>query len=287
MCCVVCAVQDEVEGGKEREDFKLRIAWQYRRYIQGGSRVATQPTPTPGRSGGGRSRASGGEAQGPAASLAGGSSSSGSRSSGSGSGAKKAGSWRDWCHRFDLLRPASDEGLAGCRAELLDCGSGSTAPGDAAASCSTQRLLRGAAAFVQSLAQQQQQQQQQQPTAQPAQFVASQAAAPPRGPQLVGRLAVLSLGSAGWQLGDEDPGGDAGGSTGAAGTAVVRALLQLKGLVRCARCAAVVSVPAALFSEADLARMQHLADGVIALESVADDSDIARSAAATWLHGLP
>jgi hypothetical protein len=56
----------------------------------------------------------------------------------------------------------------------------------------------------------------------------------------------------------------------------VQWLLQLKGLVRDQRCAVVVSVPAAQFSAADVARMQHFADCVVAFESVADDSDIAR-----------
>ncbi|PSC68407.1 elongator complex 4 [Micractinium conductrix] len=107
------------------------------------------------------------------------------------------------------------------------------------------------------------------------------------GEEHVGRLAVLSLGSLGWQATPQpgtgvfsSGGGSAsGGGTGAsAGTAVLRTLLQLKGTLRDRRCAAVVSVPAMLFSPSDLARMQHLADGVVALESVADGSDIARLA---------
>ena len=57
---------------------------------------------------------------------------------------------------------------------------------------------------------------------------------------------------------------------------MLQALLRLKAMVRGARCAAVVSVPGSLFEPSDLARMQHIADGVISLESVADDSDLAR-----------
>ena len=266
-------MQDE-EGG---EEVKLRIAWQYRRYLQGGAGSA------PGGLGGMAARSAPGA----------GSSSAGSSGGGGGGGAaagssapRKPAGLRDWCHQFDLLKSAGAEGLAGCRAELVDCSAGSGGDsGPCDALTSMQRLVQAAAAFVQSLS----------PPGQQAGGAAAPPAAagaaslPPRGPQHVGRLAVLSLGSLGWQATPQpgtgvfsSGGGSAsGGGTGAsAGTAVLRTLLQLKGTLRDRRCAAVVSVPAMLFSPSDLARMQHLADGVVALESVADGSDIAR-----WLAG--
>lgn len=130
-------------------------------------------------------------------------------------------------------------------------------------------------------------------------------AAPLQGPQQVGRLAVLSLGSPDWWAGGPGLGGPAlrpprpppypgaAGTTAAAGAPasdlprqVLWALLRLKAAVRERRCAAVVTVPAALHAAADVARFAHLADAVLALESVADSSDIvrcgARSAGREW-----
>ena len=182
---------------------------------------------------------------------------------------------RDWCHQFDLLKPAGEAGLQGCRAELADCSSGEeyASGGCVPSTASVQRLVAAATEFAQSLAPAQ-------PpgSTQPSAGAAAAAALPPRGPQHVGRIAVLSLGSLGWQLGGPDGGSSeyATQQQPSSGRAVLQALLQLKAAVRDRRCAAVVSVPAALFSASDVARMQHLADGVIALESVADGSDIVR-----------
>ena len=307
-------LQDEDEGGKEQEQYKLRIAWQYRRYIQGGPAGAPAATRAPGSL---ASSSSGGV--GSSRGQAGAHAPAGASRSGSGSGTpRRPAGLRDWCHRFDLLKAAGEEGLQQCRAELVDCsggGSSSSSSGDGSSGGGggIPRLLSAAAAFVQSLAPPQ-------PAGGgPAAAAAAAAAAaspappatgarapapavlPPRGPQHVGRIAVLSLGSLGWQPGEEEGRGAAGGGGSscahgswqqpsadgqpgqppatADGAAVARALLQLKGLVRDQRCAAVVSVPAPLFSQSDLALMQHLVDGVVALESVADGSDIARWAA--------
>ncbi|GAB4822273.1 hypothetical protein N2152v2_009319 [Parachlorella kessleri] len=73
--------------------------------------------------------------------------------------------------------------------------------------------------------------------------------------------------------GGSDPGGDV-----SLQQSTLQSLLQLKALVRERRCAAVVTVPAALHSAHSIARMAHLADAVLALEGVADDSDIVRLA---------
>lgn len=299
-------VQDEEEGGKEQEDFKLRIAWQYRRYIKtASSRAGSIPASlSPGSSPGLGSTVGGRSGGGQAAVSSGGPSSSGSSG---GAASRKPAGLRDWCHRFDLLRSAGEEGLSQCQAQLLDCGSRRVEQpsGGASVSSGTQYLLSQAAAFVQSLAPQQPAAAEQ---AAPAAMAAAgagarapPAAAPtPRGPQHVGRIAVLSLGSPGWRTdclavgadgsnpaaadGSSWRQGSLGGKQAAAaaaagpvsGAAIVQWLLQLKGLVRDQRCAVVVSVPAAQFSAADVARMQHLADCVVAFESVADDSDIAR-----------
>ncbi|KAI3429336.1 hypothetical protein D9Q98_005431 [Chlorella vulgaris] len=302
------AEKDEEEGGKEQEDFKLRIAWQYRRYIKtASSRAGSIPVSlSPGSSPGLGSTVGGRSGGGQAAVSSGGPSSS---SSSGGAASRKPAGLRDWCHRFDLLRSAGEEGLLQCQAQLLDCGSRRVEQpsGDASVSSGTQYLLSQAAAFVQSLAPQQPAAAEQ---AAPAAMAAAgagarapPAAAPtPRGPQHVGRIAVLSLGSPGWRTdclavgadssnpaaadGSSWRQGSLGGKQAAAataagpvsGAAIVQWLLQLKGLVRDQRCAVVVSVPAAQFSAADVARMQHFADCVVAFESVADDSDIARLA---------
>ncbi len=283
-------LQDEEEG--QEEEFKLRIAWQYRRYIKTDQAASAGPAGTlmPGSSNGG----SGGLGASRAPPVAGSMGSSAGRVSSGGSsgrGRKPAG-LKDWCHQFDLLKPAGEEGLALCRAELVECSPAAekSGSGSSGGSGSMQRLLSSAASFVAALAPPPPPQQQQ-----PAVAVALAGAgqrllqpAPPtaHGPQGVGRLAVLSLGSLGWQapqspqqlhLSTSSSGdGAVGGSGAGGGASVLRALLQLKGLVRDRRCVAMVSVPAALFSPSDLARMQHVADGVIALESVADGADIVR-----------
>lgn len=287
----------EEEEGKDQDEFKLRIAWQYRRYIKTGQAGAA-PAGGSGLGMGGSSGGSSGAAGGRAATNA----SCPGRSSASGSAPRRPVGLRDWCHQFDLLKSAGEEGLQQCRAQLVDCSGTASSSGGGDASTggggdsSTGRLLGAAADFVQSL--------QEQPAAgatQPAAGAAAvaaraqgAAALPPRGPQPVGRIAVLSLGSLSWQLGSGaalatsgsvQPYSSLGGSSGSngggsssrsPGTAVLRALLQLKALVRDRRCTAAVSVPAGLFSPSDVARMQHLADCVVALESVADDSDIVR-----------
>lgn len=275
----------EEEEGKEGDEGGLRIAWQYRRYLKTGGPVGGPPAVGQlASSRGGGSTASGASSSsssGSSRGAAGGSSSSGG---GSGSAPRRSVGLRDWCHQFDLLKGLGEEGLQQCRAELADCSSGSEGGGAAgAAGGSTQRLVSVAAAFVRSLAppeeQQQGQERQQEPAPAAVGARAPPAPAQPRGPWHVGRIAVLSLGSLGWQLGEPEQQPAAGGSIsgdGGAGTALLRALLQLKALVREARCTAVASVPAALLSPSDAARLHHLADCVVSLESVADDSDIVR-----------
>lgn len=285
-------LQDEDEG-KEQEEFKLRIAWQYRRYIKTG-----QPGGATSAGGSGLGMGSSGSSSSRAAAA------SPAKGSSAGAVPRRPVGLRDWCHQFDLLRSAGAEGLQQCRAQLVDCSSAASSCSDSrggsgsgpACEGSTGRLLGAAADFVQAL-----QAPQAAEAAQPAPATGvaigarapAAASLPPRGPQHVGRVAVLSLGSLGWQLQPEEvlqPYGSLGSSTSSGGsgisqgTAVLQALLQLKALVRDRRCAAAVSVPAALFSPSDVARMQHIADCVIALESMADDSDIVRCA--SGLNGV-
>jgi hypothetical protein len=108
------------------------------------------------------------------------------------------------------------------------------------------------------------------------------AAAPLHAADQVGRLAVLSLGSPDWWPEGGPPDAADGGGGGVGSGHVLRMLLRLKAAVRERRCAAAVSVPAALHSAHGVARMAHLADAVLALESVADDSDIVRWAGGVW-----
>ena len=152
--------QDEEEAGKEQEEFKLRIAWQYRRYIQAQAGPPGGTVPHYG----GLGASSGGAGRVGAVTAAAGS--SGGASSGSGAARKPVG-LRDWCHRFDLLKPIGEEGLQQCKAELVDCsnsangssggsegGGQGSAPSSGAASSGggTQTLLAAAAQFVAALA---------------------------------------------------------------------------------------------------------------------------------------
>ncbi len=84
----------------------------------------------------------------------------------------------------------------------------------------------------------------------------------------VGRVAALSLGAPAW--------GGAGAP--GAGRAAVQALARLRVAARDARVAVLATAPAALFGASDLARLQHAADAVAALEAVTDASGAARLA---------
>ena len=96
---------EQRQRGEGGEEVKLRIAWQYRRYIKasqqrdGGGRG--------GRGGGGGAAASRGAA---AVGGSGGPAPQESRQPGSRAGGA-AGGLKDWCHRFDLTRGLGEEGL--------------------------------------------------------------------------------------------------------------------------------------------------------------------------------
>jgi elongator complex protein 4 len=213
----------------------LRIAWQYRRYIKAQQQQQQE------------------QQRGPAAPAAGSRAPASQRDGGKGSRPYI----KDWCHAFDLTRPAGEEALARSRAEVCTCS------GEGGATL----LLSAAKHLVDTIAE-------------PEGATGSQSAALPAvsrtvgSPDRVGRLAVLSLGSSDWTLGT----GGHDSSSEAFGTAVLRTLLALRGQISGTRCSVMVTVPAAVYSPSWLARMQRVADAVIALESVADGSDLARLA---------
>lgn len=84
----------------------------------------------------------------------------------------------------------------------------------------------------------------------------------------VGRVGVLSLASMDWW----------GPEGGCGEREVLLALLQLKAVVRERRCAAMVTLPTGMHSTGSVTRLCHLADGVLALEGIADDSEIVKLA---------
>ncbi|EIE24544.1 hypothetical protein COCSUDRAFT_40910 [Coccomyxa subellipsoidea C-169] len=229
---------EDREPGKE-EDPKLRIAWQYRRYIQRQQDRAEQPgPPVAPRKGVGDVSGKHPDLTSPSGSTAGGS--SGSKATAK---SKSSSGMRDWCHQFDLSRPMDASAL---QASHLACQGyqGSDA---------LERLVTGAREFTEGL----------EPAAQPSGVRPSLS----RGPETIGRLAVEGLGSTSWQLGAEAQ---------AAADATLRAVLQIKALVRAAKCAACISVPAGVLRESAAVRLQHMCDAVIVLEAFRDDSGIAR-----------
>lgn len=212
---VAAAEKDsEKQSAREEDAVQLRIAWQYGRYLkpQGGKDTGLGAM----TSSGGALKSSGvlGQQQ-------------QQRGPGRPTG-------RDWCHVFDLSKPANAATLAHHSSPQLILSSAIEA---------RKSLITSAAEFVQALK------------------------AHSSGPQGIGRLAVLSLGSGEWNFGVGTVEGR---------RSVIQSLIQLKAVVRDSKCAAVVTVPTALHTESDRSRMAHVADVVLALEAVQDDSDIVR-----------
>lgn len=115
----------------------------------------------------------------------------------------------------------------------------------------------------------------------------------PKGPETVGRLVFQSLGHPCWQqqaVADCDsPAPDAAAAAAAAATAVLRCVFRLHRALRDSRCAALVTCPAAFFPPSFAQRLQHACDAVLALQPLADDSDVFRllpdpSTACALLH---
>ena len=267
-------------AGTDGGDDGLRIAWQYRKYIQKQQQVQVQQVqqaPASARpsafSRAGATAASSSAAAAPlrAAPAKAGAAASGAASA-AGAKALEAGVAREWCHRFDASRPVGADAAAAAAAagrlqHRFEWGPRPLDEAGAAAGAFAERMRP--------------------PTAPAA---AAPGGAPPlqlpvRDPARVGRLVVESFGAAGWLGADDgdawtdgdDGGGECNGGPGpAAEAALLRAVARLRLALQDASCAAVVTCPAALLSEACAARLRHLCDAVLALEALADDADVAR-----------
>jgi elongator complex protein 4 len=231
-------------------DAELRIAWQYKRYMQeqhggllsGGLGLGSRRPSTAG--------------QAPAM--------AGRR----GGAAMQQG---EWSHEFDLSRSMGPD-LRG-RAECQACPWGEASPAHIVAAVATfcssfsppPQLPMSSSSSSRATAPP--------PAASPRGVPASTplgSAAAAAGP-VAGRFAVASLG------GTEYGGGGAAGAAGG-GVQAVRALFNLKALARACNCGAMVTAPPSLFAPADLALLQHVADAVLGIEAVSDESDIVRMA---------
>ncbi|GBF90991.1 hypothetical protein Rsub_03846 [Raphidocelis subcapitata] len=256
-------------------DDGLRIAWQYRKYIQKSQQQqqqqqAPQPrsaTASGSASGGATSSfARGGTARAAAAGAAA-PGAAGAAASPSAARALEAGVSREWCHRFDAARGVGDAALAGGRLRhRTEWGPRAAAEMGAAALEFISDLARGGAApgTAPALA----------PAPAPAPVTAAAAQLPPRCPSQVGRLVLQSLGS-GAQL--EWGGGGGGGGGGEAAEAdLLQAVARLRLAAQDAPCATLVTCPAGLLSPACAARLQRLCDGVLAVQALADDSEVYR-----------
>ena len=251
---------------KEEDAVQLKIAWQYGRYLK-----------ADGTSGSGWSGGGGGGGIGSISST----SAAGGGGGGSGSqlqsteyrqqprnSLQNRPTGREWCHAFDLSKPAVSSGGSGsgiqsegnaplAAVELVLCGGSNmktTSSGVIDAEEPREKLITSVAAFI----------------AAPS-GAASQPPTPHKSTS-VSRVAVISLGDAAWNLGKNGL-----GSPDARRTAI-QSLIQLKAVVRDTKSCAMVTIPSALYTKSDIRRMSHIADIVLSLEAVQDDADIVRLA---------
>eukprot|EP00798_Chlamydomonas_sp_ICE-L_P007826 gene7826-1025_t len=91
------------------------------------------------------------------------------------------------------------------------------------------------------------------------------------GPESVGRLVLQSLGGSAWSRSLLSGDGDA-----AAGgeQLLVQTLLRLKALVQDSRCCVMVTCPCSVLTPSTCARLQHIADAVLVLDTLSNDSDV-------------
>ncbi|BDA42805.1 Elongator complex protein 4 [Coccomyxa sp. Obi] len=234
--------QDDQEPGKQ-EDPKLRIAWQYRRYIKRQHDASDQQGPPPTtplrRRGVPDVPSNAADVTSPSTSTSMGVSAGGQTTM----KPKSSSGMRDWSHQFDLTRPMDESHL---QTNLLTCQGyrGSDALG---------RLVAGVQAFTGTL----------EKPAQPLNTKPNMS----RGPESIGRVAIEGLGCTSWQLGMDSQ---------HAMDDVLRTVLQIKALVRAAKCAACISIPAGVLQDSALVRLQYMCDAVIVLEAFREDSGIAR-----------
>lgn len=208
----------------------------------------------------------------------------GSSFSRAGASAVAAGLARRWCHEYDLGKPAGSEVVEGSRLECVACSGGVTPLCEAAAAATT---------FVHGFQQ------------------AGPIPVPPRSPEGIGRLVVQSLGSPAWLPGSPHPAPSTEQQEADMLALVlsIRQALQdsmcaalvtcptgmaptLPALACCApglRCCRGCKMWRPLISRGGLwppplragsyspsfeARLQHLADTVLCLQSLADDSEL-------------
>ncbi|KAG2498263.1 hypothetical protein HYH03_004012 [Edaphochlamys debaryana] len=221
---------------KPGEETELRIAWQYKKYIK------DEPVPTASSS---SSRSQGGaSASRPGAAVA-------------------AGVGRQWCRSYDLTRPLGAEGLQGAQLDVVEC-SGPSAY--AAADDASATFLASFAPAPEPPAASSTTSTTTAPAAAPAPAVApSLLRRGAEGPGGVGRLVVESAGSLGW-----------GGGGAAAEQALLSLLFNLRRRALGGRCAVLVTVPAGLLSPGSASRACLLADTLLALDPLGDDSPLAR-----------
>jgi elongator complex protein 4 len=207
------------------EEVKLRIAWQYEKYLRKQEDTAVDAN-----------RAGAAPVLGTAAAQS----------------SSKPPLSKDWCHTFDVSKPADEAVLATCRHDVAVI-SGPNARCTLATE--VRHFLAALAATSNG---------DREPTS-----AADVAATATLGPHSIGRLAVLSLGRQDWGFGVASQ---------AAGKEVVQSILHIKAALRDAKCAAVVTVPAALLEPSACMRAQHLADAVLELQAPTSNADVVRLA---------
>ena len=226
-------------GGADEDAVQLKIAWQYGRYLKPSSQGSTSSSSS--RSSSSDQHPSPPQQQQPQPHSQRG-------------GNRPAG--RDWCHTFDLSKnntssssSSSSSGSGG--KDVLDepeTLTFITRDGDDDNTRSSSSSEGGSStreSFISSL----------------ATFVEAAKAQK----SIVGRIAIVSLGSYAWGVG-----------LGCDVRALVQTLIQIKAAVRDTKCCAMVSVPAGRFTASDQTCMAHVADTVLALEALQDDADIIR-----------
>uniref|UniRef100_A0A383WGU6 Elongator complex protein 4 n=1 Tax=Tetradesmus obliquus TaxID=3088 RepID=A0A383WGU6_TETOB len=226
-------------GSAAAPDDGLKIAWQYRKYIQ--SQQRAEPAAPD------RSRTSS------SSSTSSATGSSSSRCSSSSSAAKNvaAGIGREWCRQYDLTKGLTPAQLAGAKITTCCCTSSSSS---SEASGAVAAAGAAAASFVQRF--------------QPSGPIP----VPSRDPGSIGRLVIQSLGSPDWWPSSSS----SSSSLSAVESGIVSALAELRLQIQDATCAALVTCPAGLFSESFQARLQHLADAVLRIQCLADNTDVYR-----------
>lgn len=216
-------------GAAGAPDDGLKIAWQYRKYIQNQQRADSSTAQQPQRSS--KAGSSTGSAAAGAAALA-------------------AGVGREWCHQFDLTKSLTADAVRAAKLQLACC-------------CTQQQQGASAVAAAAEAA---------------AGFLSNHQPkgpipVPSRDPASIGRLVLQSLGSPEWWPASSSCNSS---SWQCLEGAMLAAVAKLRLAVQDTTCTAVVTCPTSLYSESFQVHLQHLADVVLCVQSLADDSDVYR-----------